>query len=42
MRAARAMTMATKRAMATNGDTMNNGHGKEGGGRLAVAIMGMA
>jgi hypothetical protein len=28
-RVARAMAMATKRAMATNGDNMGNGYGKE-------------
>jgi hypothetical protein len=41
-RAARAMAMATKRVMATNGDNTGNGYGKEGGGRSMVATMGMA
>jgi hypothetical protein len=35
----RAMAMATKRAMVTNGNTMDNGHGKEGGGHSTAAIM---
>ncbi len=30
-RAARAMAMATKRVMATNGDNTGNGYSKEGG-----------
>jgi hypothetical protein len=34
-----AMTMATKRAMATDGDNMGNCYSKEGGGRLTVVTM---
>ncbi len=33
--------MATKRAMVTNGDTTDNGHGEESGGHLMVATMAM-
>jgi hypothetical protein len=33
--------MATKRVLATNGDTTDNGHGKEGGGRLMAVTMAM-
>jgi hypothetical protein len=40
-RAARAMVMAMKRAMATNGNSMGNGYGKEGDEQLKVATMGM-
>ncbi len=40
VRAARVMVTATKRVMATNGDNTGNGYGKEGGGRLTVAMMG--
>ncbi len=36
------MATATKRVMATNGDNTGNGYGKEGGGRLLAAMMGMA
>ncbi len=39
---ARAMALATKRAMATNGNNMDNSYGKKGGGHLTVAMMGMA
>jgi hypothetical protein len=41
-RAARAMAMATKRVMATNGNNIDNGYSKEGGGRLMAATMGTA
>jgi hypothetical protein len=41
-RAARAMATATKIAIATNGDNLDDGYGKEGGGHLTAAIMGMA
>ncbi len=41
-RAARAMVTATKRAMATNGNNMGNGYGKEGDGHLMAVTMGMA
>jgi hypothetical protein len=41
-RAARAMAMATKRVMATNGDNTGNGYGEEGGGRSLAASMGTA
>jgi hypothetical protein len=43
MRAARAMamTMATKRAMATNGNNTGNGYGKEASGQATTAIMAM-
>jgi hypothetical protein len=41
-RAARAMPMATKRVIATNGDSTGNGYGKEGGGRSTVMTMGTA
>jgi hypothetical protein len=34
--------MVTKRAMATNNDTMDNGHGEEGVGGLTAAMMGTA
>jgi hypothetical protein len=40
-RAARAMAMATKRVMATNGNNTGNGYGKEGGRHLMLAMMGM-
>jgi hypothetical protein len=36
------MATATKRAMETNDDTMDNGHGEEGGGHSMAAMMGMA
>jgi hypothetical protein len=39
VRAARAMTMVTKRAMATNGDNTGNSYSKEGGRRLMAAMM---
>ncbi len=35
------MAMATKSAMVTNGNTMGNGHSKEGGGCSTVATMVM-
>jgi hypothetical protein len=41
-RAARAMAMATKRAMETNSDNTGNGYGKEGDGHLTAAAMGTA
>jgi hypothetical protein len=41
-RAARAMAMATKRAMATNDDNTGNGYGEEDDGHLMAATMGMA
>ncbi len=37
----RVMAQATKRAMATNGDNMGNGYGKEGGRHSTAAMMGM-
>jgi hypothetical protein len=37
-RAAWVMVMAMKRAMATNGNNMGNGYGKEGNGRLTAAM----
>ena len=40
-RVARAMAMATKRAMATDGDNMGNGYGKEASGQATVATMAM-
>jgi hypothetical protein len=40
-RAARAMAAVMKRVMATNGNTMDNGHGKGGGMRSMAATMGM-
>jgi hypothetical protein len=40
-RVARAMAMATKRAMATNGDNMGNGDGKEGGEQATAATIAM-
>jgi hypothetical protein len=40
-RAARGMAMATKRAMANNGDNKGNGYGKEGGRRLLAATKTM-
>ncbi len=42
-RAARVMAMAKakKRAMATNGNNMGNGYGKEGGGQATGATMAM-
>ncbi len=33
---------ATKRVMGTNGNNLDNGCGKEGGGRSMAAMMGMA
>jgi hypothetical protein len=33
------MAMATKRVMVTNGNTMDNGHGKEGGGRSTAVTV---
>ncbi len=41
-RAARAMAMATKRAMVTGGNNKDNDYGKEGGGRLSAATRGTA
>jgi hypothetical protein len=41
-RAARVIATVTKRAMASNGINTDNGHGKEGGGRLTVATRGTA
>jgi hypothetical protein len=43
MRAARAMVMATatKRAMATDGNNMGNGYGKEASGQAMAATMAM-
>jgi hypothetical protein len=38
----RAMAMVTKRAMATDEDTMANNHGKKNGGHSMAATMGMA
>jgi hypothetical protein len=38
----RAMATATKRVMATDGDSTGNGYGKEGGGRLTAVTMGTA
>ncbi len=38
----RAMPMATKRAMVTNGNNTGNGYGKEGGRHSTVATMGTA
>ncbi len=38
-RVAEAMAMATKRAMATNGDNMGNGYSKEDSGQATVATM---
>ncbi len=35
------MALATKRAMATNGDNMGNGDSKEGGKRAVAATMAM-
>ncbi len=42
-RVARAMGLATKRVMATNGNSMGDGYGEEGCGHLMVAtiVMGM-
>ncbi len=40
-RVARAMAMATKRAMATNGNNTGNGYGKEASGQAMVATMAM-
>ncbi len=42
VRAARAMATATKRAMATDGNNMGNGYGKEGDRRSMAEMMGMA
>ncbi len=39
---ARVMVTATERAMVTDGNTTDNGHGKEGDGHLMVAMMGTA
>ncbi len=41
MRAARAMAMATKRAMATNGNNTVIGYSKEDDGHLTAATRGM-
>jgi hypothetical protein len=41
-RAARVMAMVMKRAMATNGNTTDNGYGKEDDGCLTAATRGMA
>jgi hypothetical protein len=41
-RAARVMATATKRAMATNGDNMDNGYCKEDDGRSTAVTRGMA
>jgi hypothetical protein len=38
----RAMPKATKRVMATDGDSTGNGYGKEGGGHSTMVMMGMA
>jgi hypothetical protein len=35
------MVMAMKRVMATNSNTMDNGHGKEADGSLTAATMAM-
>ncbi len=40
-RVARAMAMATKRAMATNGDNTCNGYGKEASGQAMATTMAM-
>ncbi len=40
-RVARAMALATKRVMATNGDNRGNGYGKEGGGHSTASTMAM-
>jgi hypothetical protein len=40
-RVARAMAMAMKRAMTTNGDNTGNGNGKEGGVQAMPATMAM-
>jgi hypothetical protein len=40
-RAARVMWMATKRAMATNGNNMGNGYGEEIDGCFMAAMMVM-
>jgi hypothetical protein len=40
-RAAGVVAMATKRAMATNGNNKDNGYGKEGGRRLTAVTMVM-
>jgi hypothetical protein len=37
----RAMAMVTKRAIATNVNTMDNGNGKEGGGCSTAATIAM-
>jgi hypothetical protein len=41
-RVARVMAMATKRAMATNGNNTDNGYCEEGDGRLTAATRGTA
>jgi hypothetical protein len=41
-RVARAMAMATKRAMSSDGDNTGNGYGEEGDGRSTAATIGMA
>ncbi len=38
-RVARVMAMATKRAIATDGNNMGNGYGKEASGQATVATM---
>jgi hypothetical protein len=40
-RVARALAMAMKRAMATNGDNMGNSYGKETSGQATTATMAM-
>jgi hypothetical protein len=40
VRVARVMAMATKRAMATYGNNMDNSYGKEGGSCSMAATMG--
>jgi hypothetical protein len=42
VRAVRAKAMATKRGMATHGNTTSKGYGKEGDRRLTAAKMGTA
>ncbi len=41
-RVARAMAMAAKMVMATDGDNSDDGYSKEGGGHLTVATMATA
>jgi hypothetical protein len=38
----RAMPTVTKRVMATDGDSTDNGYGEEGGGRSTAVTMGTA